>query len=282
MSVRELWAIAFSKTIIALSTLIGTAAGVASAVTLKAVGDETYYYLLLFAIAPVVVNIGSGALISAWVFYNLRRRSGDVVPIVSNPTAVTTYFVALPVIAVIYFLKMLSGGLGHQYLGYVLTIAPLFYLLIAEFFYYVVFMFIAPSVWQRPHVYPSEDTAETRQPNPELLAPRVTRTVTIGDTSINEADLVFLQAQGNYLRIVTTTAESMVRSRISSAVELLGCNTGLFVHRSYWVAFGGIEHVSLERGKCMLHMVGGEVISVASTRHDEVLAALELRRIAIT
>lgn len=107
----------------------------------------------------------------------------------------------------------------------------------------------------------------------------MTRTVTIGKTSFCEGDLIFLQAQGNYLRIVTTTSESLERSQISSAVEHLNRINGLFVHRSFWVNFSGIENVCLDRGKCNLYMTGGEVISVASTRQEEVVKALEMRRI---
>ena len=279
MSIRELWAIVFSKTIMMLSMLIGTAAAVASAVTLKAVGDDTYLYLALFAVAPVFVNIGSASLMSVWVYLRVQFRSEGSVPTVSIPSCLTIYLAALPAISAIYFLKLMAGGLGREWLVYVLTIAPFFYVVISDFFHYIVFTFIAPSIWQRPHTHSSEAAAEQAQPKPEIVALKPAKTVTIGNTSFVETDLVFLEAQGNYLRIVTKTSEGLERFRISSAVDRLSSDLGLFVHRSYWVAYRGIDQVSVARGKCLLHTLGGEVITVASTRQEKVIAALETRKL---
>jgi hypothetical protein len=275
MSIRELWKVVFSATVLILSVLIGTAAAVASSVTLMAIGDETYYYLALFSVVPVIVNIGSPSLMSVWVYIKARRIPKRGMPIVSIPSLLTIYLSALPVIAALYFLKLMAGGLGWEFLPYVLITAPVFYVVISDFFHYIVFTFITPALWDRPHIYPTEGAAE----QPDLITPQVNRTITIGHTSFNEADLVFLQAQGNYLRIVTTTSESLERARISFAIEQLSCDIGLLVHRSYWVSFDGIEKVRLDRGKCTLHMTGGEAISVASTRNAEVVDALEMRRI---
>ena len=284
MSVRELWAVVFSPFVMALSVLIGSAAGVASTITLMAVGDETNLVLMLFAIAPVFVNIGSAAWMSLAVFLRLRRAKDGEIPTVSMPSAITIYVSAIPMIALIYGLKVATGGLGENWLGYVITVTPIAYVLISDFFHYVVFFFVTPSIWGREHLY-EPISAEQAQPMPapddgdaaEPALPESTHEIRIGNTTIPERDLVFLEAQGNYLRVVTGTVEHLERFRISAAVDQLSDDLGVFLHRSYWVSYSGIDRVLFSQGQCKVKTTHGEVINVASTRQNDVIPVLKER-----
>ena len=290
MSVRELWGIVFSPLVIALSILIGSSAGVASTITLRAVGDSTYMYLMLFSVAPVLVNIGSASLMSVYVFLRIPRDPERQPPVITVPSVLTIYLVALPTIMSIYLLKIAGGGLGEEWLIYVIGVTPLAYVVISDFFHYVVFSFIAPSIWGRAHIYqtsPASGTVpekEVIQKAPRLVStvpeiPRAQRDVVIGNLSLTESALIFLEAQGNYLRVVTKAMDQLERYRISSAVEQLSDGLGIYVHRSYWVAFSGIENVSLADGQCRIHTINDAVINVASTRQKDVLRELSDRGI---
>jgi hypothetical protein len=310
MSVRDLWKVVFSRLVLALSIFIGSSAGVASTITLKADGDETYMYLMLFAVAPVFVNIGSAALITAYMYLRLPLRDTGSDPVIIVPSLLTVYIAAVPVIGLIYFLKVMAGGLGAEWFFYVLTVVPAAYVLISDFFHYIVFSYITPSIWDRSHVFAHATgaTAEQHQKQtdarlPQIVpevAPEVHQTeviklqpvyapceqpvrrkpeVRIGGCGVNETDLIFLEAQGNYLRIVTPTMDHLERFRISSAVDLLSDDLGIFLHRSYWVAFSGIKHVSFSQGQYRVHTTNGETINVAATRKHDVLRALTDREI---
>ena len=267
--------------------MIGSAAGIASTITLMAVGDESHFVLMLFSVAPVFINIGSAALMSLYVFVRLHRVKDGTIPVIFVPSALTIYAAALPVVFLIYALKVAMGGLGEDWVIYVMTITPVAYVLISDFFHYVVFFFVAPSIWRRPHVYEAEKPAPAapEQPAPcDVAVPKapasskpLSNEIQIGLTTLDERELVFFEAQGNYLRVVTDTGEHLERYRISSAVEQLSDDLGILLHRSYWVAYSGIDRVLFLQGRCMIQTTHGETIGVASTRQPIVIRALTER-----
>jgi len=93
--------------------------------------------------------------------------------------------------------------------------------------------------------------------------------------------LQYLEAQGNYLRVVTTQGESLVRFRISEAVSQLSEDLGMYLHRSRWVAFAGVRDVSFAKGLYQVNLNSGETISVASTRASEVIDTMTKHGISV-
>ena len=247
----------------------------------------THMVLMLFSIAPVFVNIGSAALMSMYVFFRLSRAKDADIPVIVVPSLLTIYVMAVPAIALIYTLKVAAGGLGENWVIYVMTITPVVYALISDFFHFVVFFFIAPSIWGRAHIYEPVQMAQATPegqahnddaaPAEPVFAKPTGHEIRIGNTIVAEGDLVFLEAQGNYLRVVTKSEEHLERFRISAAVEQLSDELGMYVHRSYWVAYSGIDGVSFLRGQYKIQTTHGEAINVASTRQQDVEHALKDR-----
>jgi hypothetical protein len=287
MSISELWTLVFSPVVLALSVLIGTAAGVAATVALTVVGFDHKMFLLLFSIAPVFINMGSAAQMSVIMYLtHLRNGPGDRRTVVI-PSSLTILIACIPATLLIYGLEIWAGGLPQSWLLPAAVTVPVIYDLISDFFHFIVFRYISPSIWGRPHIYPGDQapaavSAEQHLVGPQPDPPGLTdRAIEVGNTSVKQSDLHFLEAQGNYLRVVSTAGETLERYRISSAVEQLEECAGLFVHRSYWVAYHAINRVSQIGGKYHVHTETGETIAIASTRQSKVLKTLTQRGIPV-
>jgi hypothetical protein len=290
MSNRELLAITFSRTVLALSFFIGTAAGLASAIILRAFGDETYYVLFLLSFAPLVVNVLSALVASAMLYLRTRRafRNGSPIPLVVVPSFLTVAVTTVPVLAVIYGLKVTFGGLGAESMMIVLIGVSVGYVIIADFFHYIVFRYIAPSIWRRPHLYLSQMAPAQSELESDLTGPEHTQPafagpslVEIGNATVDLHSILMLEAQGNYLRIVTRDQEFLERFKISAAVDMLSDAVGVFLHRSYWVAFAGIDRVESVGAQYRVLMRNGEALTIASTRRQAVLDAFALNGVHV-
>lgn len=75
--------------------------------------------------------------------------------------------------------------------------------------------------------------------------------------------IVFLQAQGHYVRVVTSVGESLIRSKLADAVKECAPTTGMKVHRSFWVSDHYLSK-PVKDGRRWFMNIGEERISVSS------------------
>ncbi|MEO0466047.1 MAG: LytTR family DNA-binding domain-containing protein [Pseudomonadota bacterium] len=79
------------------------------------------------------------------------------------------------------------------------------------------------------------------------------------------AELHAITSEDHYLRIYTSFGEELILMRLADAVRELSGADGMQVHRSWWVARGGIDTVERENGKPVLVLQGGVRVPVSRT-----------------
>jgi hypothetical protein len=86
-------------------------------------------------------------------------------------------------------------------------------------------------------------------------------------------DVMALQAEDHYVRVVTDKGNVLLRYRFSDALQQMRGLAGVQVHRSHWVAISGIERVE-SNGKCYnLHLRNGAVVPVSRSNIGVLRAA---------
>lgn len=85
-------------------------------------------------------------------------------------------------------------------------------------------------------------------------------------------DLLALNAQGHYLRVITTGGEDLVLHTFGDAIKELGESGGLRVHRSWWVSRRALADGELESAK-RLRLMNGVEIPVSRTFRAQLLQA---------
>lgn len=78
-------------------------------------------------------------------------------------------------------------------------------------------------------------------------------------------ELLALGAEDHYLRVITTAGSDLVLMRLSDALEELGKETGMQVHRSWWVARKGVEALRRDGGRTVLVLKNGLEVPVSRT-----------------
>jgi len=106
--------------------------------------------------------------------------------------------------------------------------------------------------------------------------PRVgsNRLTTIGDSDIPAKAIRFVEAQGNYVRLLTADGEHMIRQPFSKVIELLPETRGVQLHRSRWAAFDAITSVDEKHDGLFVTVQGAPKIRVARSREECVFKAL--------
>ncbi len=91
--------------------------------------------------------------------------------------------------------------------------------------------------------------------------------VRIADRSFAIAEIQSVRTEDHYLNVVTRTARSMLRAKLSDIVALHDGRHGVQINRSQWVAFAAIDTVRDEdNGQVTLHLVNGDSATVSRTR----------------
>ena len=86
-------------------------------------------------------------------------------------------------------------------------------------------------------------------------------------------DVVFLNVCGHYINVVTTAGSCLVLMRFADAMAALG-NSGLQVHRSYWVAHRHVIGILRRDERTLVRVTGPHEIPVSRTHLAAVRAAL--------
>lgn len=78
-------------------------------------------------------------------------------------------------------------------------------------------------------------------------------------------ELLALGAEDHYLRVVTTRGSDLILMRLSDALNELGPDAGLQVHRSWWVAQGAVGQVQRQGARTVLVLRNGLFVPVSRT-----------------
>ena len=81
-------------------------------------------------------------------------------------------------------------------------------------------------------------------------------------------ELLALNAQGHYLRVVTTAGEDLILHRFGDALQELGTAGGLQVHRSWWVSAAALSNARRRTRKSVVLANGLEVPVSRTYRAD--------------
>lgn len=78
-------------------------------------------------------------------------------------------------------------------------------------------------------------------------------------------ELLALGAEDHYLRVITPLGSDLILMRLSDALDELGDEAGMQVHRSWWVAHGGVEALRRDGGRTVLVLKNGGEVPVSRT-----------------
>ncbi|HEU4853634.1 MAG TPA: LytTR family DNA-binding domain-containing protein [Telluria sp.] len=85
-------------------------------------------------------------------------------------------------------------------------------------------------------------------------------------------ELLALGAEDHYLRIVTARGSDLILMRLGDALKELHPDSGLQVHRSWWVSLDAVRSIRREGGRMGLVLSNGNEIPVSRTYLAEVRA----------
>lgn len=112
--------------------------------------------------------------------------------------------------------------------------------------------------------------------NQRKQLPRIggNRFIAIGDNDIPARSIRYVEAQGNYVRLLTSDGELMIRQPFSKVIDLLPNTRGVQLHRSRWVAFDAITDVAEKHDGLFVAVEGAPKVRVARSREECVFKAL--------
>ena len=87
------------------------------------------------------------------------------------------------------------------------------------------------------------------------------------------SDLLALQAEDHYLRVITSAGSDLVLVRLADALRELPESAGMQVHRSWWVGFAAVTAVEREPGRMYLRLANGLQVPVSRTYQAAVRVA---------
>ncbi|MFF4620982.1 LytR/AlgR family response regulator transcription factor [Nonomuraea jabiensis] len=93
---------------------------------------------------------------------------------------------------------------------------------------------------------------------------------------VSSADVIYVEAQGDYARLHTATGSHLVRIPLATLEERWASAGFVRVHRSHLVAVKHIEELHIDSGKCTVRV--GDTELPVSRRHTRELRDLLVRR----
>lgn len=95
-------------------------------------------------------------------------------------------------------------------------------------------------------------------------------------------ELVYIQAELHYIRVVTTHGEALILYNLRDAVGELPSELGAQTHRSYWVAYAYVERLRRRGDHWVCELKTGHTIPVSRRRATSVKKILEGRSLEST
>lgn len=78
-------------------------------------------------------------------------------------------------------------------------------------------------------------------------------------------ELLALEAEDHYVRVYTRLGSGLILLRLSDALAELDRAAGCQVHRSWWVAYKAVTHITREQNRITLHLANNVEIPVSRT-----------------
>jgi hypothetical protein len=119
------------------------------------------------------------------------------------------------------------------------------------------------------------------QRQPELSQPQAERSCFLDRLPRHLGrDIVYLEAQEHYLRVVTSRAEHLLLQGLTHAVSDLERSgiEGIQIHRSVWVAWKHVEDVDARLNSLSVKLSNGNSVKLGRRRAKDVLAAWQQRQ----
>ena len=85
-----------------------------------------------------------------------------------------------------------------------------------------------------------------------------------------QGKLLFLKSELHYLRVVTERGSALILYNLGDAIAQLAPETGLAVHRSYWVAVDAVDELVRLGRQGELKLCDGQTVPVSRNRLNEV------------
>lgn len=102
--------------------------------------------------------------------------------------------------------------------------------------------------------------------------------INIGGHTFMRKDVLMLEAQSNYVNIMTPDQNILVRGPLSAILKKLDGLEGTQIHRSRWVTLHACKMLQKKGANLFLHLTNGEVVKVVKARHDAVQDVFEKRK----
>lgn len=99
--------------------------------------------------------------------------------------------------------------------------------------------------------------------------------VTIGGVKVPIAELLMVEAQGNYVEVVTLTGRHRVAGPLSDRLAELPAGLGRLVHRSVWLREAAVTGFHRTGRDLVIHLADGQSVTAAQSRRAELLPWLE-------
>lgn len=267
---------------------IGLTVGAFYSASLHMSGSVWMLPLVLFTLAPVAVNFLANFVAAGYLklrlWFGSDAHSKDL-PAVR--TALTVLFSIVPIW--VGYLTLQNWLEPDRPVNLVFYLAiPVLYVVVSEAIHFVVFRYVIhdieqaergsahpPGADQEPGTDPAAPVLESRPYKPESAE------IEIGKQSFAASDIMMLEAQGNYLKVVTSSGNFIERCQISTATEQLGESLGLQIHRSCWVSFAAISALVRVDNTLCVKLVNGDELKIARPRQRQVRAILASNKILL-
>ena len=89
-------------------------------------------------------------------------------------------------------------------------------------------------------------------------------------------DILYLEASGHYIKVLTRSGSVVIRMRLTDAVTELGTQ-GMRIHRSYWAAYGHMTGLQRRDRRMLLCLTGGHELPISRSVISAVRKAIEER-----
>jgi len=245
---------------------------------------EDFYFWLAVAFAPFGVTYLSLLLLFIWTLFKYSVDRTAPIEVYSAITTLLASTVFSLLVLLIFSLLPesfwpLSAREDVNSVFLIVAIVQIFYLPPAMLLHILVCRFLVPvgsARWKElAHSIDAEKVPEIAEKQLRNLLPsQSTQVIGLGDKEIPTKSIRMVEAQGNYVRLLTSEGEVMIRKPFLKVMDTLPNALGIQLHRSRWVAYDAVTQVSNERDGLFVTVKGAARIRVAKSRSDTVLKAL--------
>ncbi len=219
--------------------------GVAALLTFFGVYDRNSPVGVRFLMWTITCAVGgyTSTLVIPLVFH--REIAGKLLPV---QAIVAGALISVPVLASLY---LFMGAFGFWMPVHLL---PMQYVYVFAISLMLTLIGILVARARTPQVAPGREDVDPVAAFLSRLPPKY-----------RAAGLWAVSSEDHYLRVHTSLGEELILMRLADAVRELAGAEGVQVHRSWWVAKGGVADAKRDNGKLVLVLKSGTEVPVSRT-----------------